>query len=124
MASRGIGGVKRRPKAWMRAGRGNTAGRARVSRASALRLISSRHSDIGSAIFRSRHSRGSVNVVSKTEPQARAPSCFSTDFALAAQLGDIASWPYELGVRLGAAVTHGSIDVRATMSPSGFQLLT
>jgi len=31
--------------------------------------------------------------------------CFSTDFALAAQPGDSASWPYELAIRLALAFT-------------------
>jgi hypothetical protein len=49
----------------MSAGRGKTAGSARVNRANDFRLISSRQSDIGPPFFRSRHSRESVKVLSK-----------------------------------------------------------
>ena len=46
VASRGIGGVKRRPIAWVSTGVGKTSGGALSSRANAFRLISSRHSDM------------------------------------------------------------------------------
>jgi hypothetical protein len=46
IASRGIGGVKRRPIAWVSTGVGKTSGSALSSRANPFRLISSRHSDM------------------------------------------------------------------------------
>jgi hypothetical protein len=58
IASRGIGGMNRRASACLSTVAGNTLGNALLRRASARRFCSSRHSDMMSSPFGSRHHGG------------------------------------------------------------------